>query len=191
MLGRRGVGCVCRNRVPGQLASATTPIKASSSTRTRLSSFNAPPCTHITDANEMLWPIDGDQVEMDCLATANDVLGVIIDDLHEIARCSTLADRLRPPPPAWGAVIPTASIGHLSFWKPAPADLSLQGDLWETRTGHIGLYGLFVAPNGGGAAFCLSRVLELTSIAPGQSRCRRRSRLELALKLMCLTFAIC
>ena len=126
MLGRRGVGCVCRNRVQANWLRNDT-YQGVILHPYQFSSFNAPPRTHITDANELLWPIDGDAVWMDCLATANDVLGGI-DDCTNSAMFY-FSRPLTSPPPAWGAVIPTASIGHLSFWKPAPADLSLQGDL--------------------------------------------------------------
>jgi Cell Wall Hydrolase len=115
MLGRRGVGCVVRNRIAadsyfGHDYSAVI-LKPY-----QFSSFNA------NDPNSNLWPTDGTPDWMGCLAEANEVLGGC-DDVTNGA-LFYFSPPLTQAPKAWGDVVPTASIGHLSFWKPAPpADL--------------------------------------------------------------------
>lgn len=126
MLGRRGVGCVVRNRVnAGWLRNDT--YQGVILHPYQFSSFNAPPRTHISDANESLWPLDGDVNWMGCLAEANDVLAGC-DDVTNGAMFY-YSPPLSAPPKAWGPVVATASIGRLAFWKPAPADLSMTGDV--------------------------------------------------------------
>lgn len=119
-LGKRGVACVVRNRVNARSYFGhdypSVILKP-----WQFSSFNN------SDPNHTVWPADGEESWMDSLAEANEVLGGC-DDVTNGA-LFYFSQPLTQPPPAWGAVIPTASIGHLSFWKPAPADLSLTGDL--------------------------------------------------------------
>lgn len=118
-LGQRAVGCVVRNRVnAGGYGSGYASVILK---HYQFSSFNA------SDINSQQWPIDGEASWMSCLAEANNVL-TGIDDVSNSA-LFYFSPPLKQPPPAWGAVIPTASIGHLSFWKPAPADLSNRGDV--------------------------------------------------------------
>jgi Cell Wall Hydrolase len=116
-LGQRGVGCVVRNRIEAKSYFghdySSVILKP-----WQFSSFNAPPRTSITDPNSDLWPVDGTTDWMGCLAEANDVLGGC-DDVTNGA-LFYFSPPLTQAPKAWGAVIPTASIGHLSFWKPAP-----------------------------------------------------------------------
>jgi spore germination cell wall hydrolase CwlJ-like protein len=118
MFGRRGVGCVVRNRVnhggygvgyPGAILKPW-----------QFSSFNT------SDINAALWPIDGSLDWMGCLAEANDVLAGI-DDVTNGALLY-FSPPLTAPPHAWGNVIATAHIGNLNFYKPAPTELNLQGD---------------------------------------------------------------
>lgn len=119
MFGRRGVGCTVRNRVGhGGYGSGYSGVILK---HYQFSSFN------LSDPNSSKWPADGTLDWMGCLAEANEVLGGC-DDVTNGA-LFYFSQPLTQPPPAWGAVIPTASIGHLSFWKPAPAELSLTGDL--------------------------------------------------------------
>lgn len=119
-LGKRGVGCVVRNRIDAQTYFGhdyqTVILKPY-----QFSSFNA------NDPNSTKWPVDGDEVWMDCLAEANEVLGGC-DDLT-FGALFYYSPPLVAPPRAWGNVSATAHIGHLEFYKPAPADLSSQGDL--------------------------------------------------------------
>ena len=119
-LGKRAVGCCVRNRV---LARTYFGIDYSSVIlkHWQFSSFNA------TDPNSSVWPIDGEPVWMECLAEANNVLGGI-DDMTNGA-LFYYSPPLTAPPHAWGAVIATAHIGNLNFYKPAPADLGNQGDI--------------------------------------------------------------
>jgi spore germination cell wall hydrolase CwlJ-like protein len=118
MLGRRGVGCVVRNRVRhGGFGSGYSGVVLK---HYQFSSFNA------TDPNSSKWPTDGTVDWMGCIAEANDVLGGG-DDVTNGA-LFYFSPPLTAPPHAWGAVIATAHIGNLEFYKPAPADLSLQGD---------------------------------------------------------------
>lgn len=126
MLGRRAVGCVIRNRVTSHWLGDST-YHAVILHPYQFSSFNAPPRTHITDPNESRWPVDGEESWMDCLATANDIIGGI-EDVTNGAKFY-YSPPLKAPPSAWGAVAATAHIGALDFFKPAPADLSLTGEL--------------------------------------------------------------
>ena len=118
-LGQRGIGCVVRNRVAahgyGQ-GYAGVILK-----HYQFSSFNE------SDINSKLWPIDGEASWMSCLAEANNVLAGV-DDVTNGA-LFYFSPPLIAPPHAWGAVIATAHIGNLNFYKPAPADLSLTGDV--------------------------------------------------------------
>ena len=118
-LGQRGVGCVVRNRVnAGGYGEGYAGVILK---HYQFSSFNQ------SDINSKLWPIDGEESWMSCLTEANNVLGGI-DDVTNKA-LFYFSPPLTAPPHAWGPVIPTASIGNLSFWKPAPANLSLEGDV--------------------------------------------------------------
>jgi spore germination cell wall hydrolase CwlJ-like protein len=119
-LGKRGVGCVVRNRVDAHTYFGhdypSVILKPY-----QFSSFNA------NDPNTNVWPADGDPVWIECLAEANDVLAGC-DDVSNGA-LFYFSPPLTAPPRAWGAVVATAHIGHLNFYKPAPADLSLEGDV--------------------------------------------------------------
>ena len=126
MLGRRGVGCCARNRVNSRWLGDST-YHGVILHPYQFSSFNAPPRTHITDPNESRWPVDGDPAWVECLAEANYVLAGC-DDVTNGSRFY-FSPPVKVPPTAWGPVVPTASIAALSFWKPAPADLSIQGDV--------------------------------------------------------------
>jgi len=126
MLGRRGVGCNARNRVNAHWLGDKT-YHSVILHPYQYSSFNAPPRTHITDPNESKWWTDGEQSWVQCLAEANYVLSGC-DDVTNGSRFY-FSPPVKVPPTQWGAVVPTASIGNLSFWKPAPADLGNQGDL--------------------------------------------------------------
>jgi N-acetylmuramoyl-L-alanine amidase len=118
-LGKRGVGCVVRNRVEARTYFghdyASVILKPY-----QFSSFNA------NDPNASVWPIDGESVWLECLAEANDVLGGC-EDLT-FGALFYYSPPLTAPPRAWGNVIATAHIGRLDFFKPAPAELKLQGD---------------------------------------------------------------
>lgn len=117
-LGKRGVGCTVRNRVNARSYFGhdypSVILKP-----WQFSSFNS------NDPNAGVWPIDGEPVWMDCLAEANNVLGGI-DDVSNGA-VFYFSPPLKVPPSAWGSVVATAHIGNLNFYKPAPADLSLEG----------------------------------------------------------------
>ncbi|HWH59342.1 MAG TPA: cell wall hydrolase [Terriglobales bacterium] len=119
MLGRRGVGCVVRNRIAARSFFghnyASVILKP-----WQFSSFNQ------SDPNSSKWPTDGTIDWMSCMAEANDVLGGC-DDVTNGA-LYYFSPPLTAPPHAWGAVIATAHIGNLNFYKPAPANLSLEGD---------------------------------------------------------------
>lgn len=118
-LGKRGVGCVVRNRVDARgygSGYAGVILK-----KFQFSSFNA------NDPNHTVWPFDGEEAWMDCLAEANEVLGGC-DDLT-FGALFYYSPPLTAPPHAWGPVVATAHIGRLEFYKPAPADLSTEGDI--------------------------------------------------------------
>lgn len=119
MLGRRGVGCVVRNRVGhGGFGAGYDGVILK---HYQFSSFNA------NDPNSVKWPSDGTIDWMGCIAEANEVLGGC-DDVTNGA-LFYFSPPLTAPPRAWGAVIATAHIGHLEFYRPAPADLSTEGDV--------------------------------------------------------------
>jgi|HubBroStandDraft_2_1064218.scaffolds.fasta_scaffold90663_5 spore germination cell wall hydrolase CwlJ-like protein len=119
-LGKRGVGCVVRNRVNAQTYFGHD-YKSVILKPYQFSSFNA------SDPNVNVWPKDGDPVWMDCLSEAYEVLGGC-DDLT-FGALFYYSPPLVAPPKAWGNVVATAHIGRLDFYKPAPADLSNQGDV--------------------------------------------------------------
>lgn len=119
MLGRRGVGCVVRNRIAARTYFGHD-YQSVILKPWQFSSFNR------NDPNANQWPTDGELSWMGCLAESNEVLGGC-DDLTRGA-LFYFSPPLTAAPHAWGPVIPTASIGNLSFWKPAPAELNLQGD---------------------------------------------------------------
>ena len=126
-LGKRAVGCVVRNRVAKQSWMGhdwqSVILKPY-----QFSSFNAPPRAKITDPNEAKWPEDDEADWLDCLDAAREVIDPTSGDVTN-GGLYYYSPPLTAPPTAWGAVVPTASIGHLSFWKPAaPVDLSA-GDL--------------------------------------------------------------
>lgn len=119
-IGKRGVGCVVRNRIAAHTYFGhdyhnviLRPYQ--------FSSFN------VDDPNSTKWPQDGEESWVESIAEANEVLSGC-DDVTNGA-LFYYSPPLTAPPHAWGPVIPTASIGHLSFWKPAPAELSLEGEL--------------------------------------------------------------
>jgi spore germination cell wall hydrolase CwlJ-like protein len=119
-LGKRAVGCVVRNRVNAQSYFGHT-YNAVILRPYQFSSFNQ------NDSNSSVWPADGESVWMECLVEANNVLGGI-DDVTNGA-LFYYSPPLTAPPHAWGPVTATAHIGNLNFYKPAPAELSNQGDL--------------------------------------------------------------
>lgn len=126
-MGKRAVGCVIRNRVshPGWWGRDWRSVVLCPY---QFSSFNAPPRTHITDPNESKWPEDDEADFLDSLDAAKQVMDPGTNDVTNGASLY-FSRPLTMPPVSWGAVLPTASIGHLVFWKPAPADLSLTGEL--------------------------------------------------------------
>jgi N-acetylmuramoyl-L-alanine amidase len=119
-LGKRGVGCTVRNRVNAQSYFGRS-YSAVILKPWQFSSFNA------NDPNSDVWPVDGEPVWVECMAEANDVLAGC-DDVTNGA-LFYFSPPLIAPPHAWGPVIATAHIGNLNFYKPAPADLSLTGDV--------------------------------------------------------------
>ena len=119
-LGKRGVGCTVRNRVNAQSYFGHTYDQVILRPY-QFSSFNS------NDPNAGVWPIDGEPVWMECLVEANNVLGGI-DDVSNGA-LFYFSPPLTAPPHAWGPVIATAHIGNLNFYKPAPAEPSLTGDI--------------------------------------------------------------
>lgn len=119
-LGKRGVGCVVRNRVDAKSYFGNS-YSGVILRPYQFSSFNH------NDPNAGIWPIDGEPVWMECLVEANNVLGGI-DDVTNGA-LFYFSPPLTAPPHAWGAVVATAHIGNLNFYKPAPADLSGRGDV--------------------------------------------------------------
>lgn len=119
-LGKRGVACVVRNRVAARSYFGADYARVILKPY-QFSSFNA------NDPNSGVWPIDGEPVWMECLVEANNVLGGI-DDVSNGA-LFYFSPPLTAPPHAWGPVVATAHIGNLNFYKPAPANLSLEGDL--------------------------------------------------------------
>ena len=120
MLGRRGVGCVVRNRIDARTYFGND-YESVILKPWQFSSFNS------NDPNASQWPIDGEQSWVQCLAEANDVL-MGCDDVTNGA-LFYFSPPLTAPPHAWGPVIATAHIGNLNFYKPAPAELSAQGDV--------------------------------------------------------------
>jgi N-acetylmuramoyl-L-alanine amidase len=84
----------------------------------QFSSFNAPPRTKITDPNESKWPADDDPTWIIAQEEAQDAL----NGEPDTTRGATLyySRPITFPPSEWGPVVATATIGHLSFWKPAP-----------------------------------------------------------------------
>lgn len=114
-LGKRAVGCVVRNRVNAQSYFGHS-YDAVILRPYQFSSFNQ------NDPNSTIWPADGEASWVECVAEANDVLAGC-DDVTNGA-LFYYSPPLTAPPRAWGPVIPTASIGHLSFWKPSPVSLS-------------------------------------------------------------------
>jgi spore germination cell wall hydrolase CwlJ-like protein len=119
-LGKRGVGCVVRNRVNAQTYFGHD-YRSVILRPYQFSSFNK------SDPNANIWPVDGEAVWIECLAEANEVLSGC-EDLT-FGALFYFSPPLTAPPRAWGAVVATAHIGHLNFYKPAPADLSLEGDV--------------------------------------------------------------
>lgn len=126
-MAKRAVCCVARNRVNAQTYFGKTYHEVILHPY-QFSSFNAPPRTHITDPNESKWPEDDEADFLDSLDAAKQVMDPGTNDVTNGASLY-FSRPLTMPPVSWGAVLPTASIGHLVFWKPAPADLSLTGDL--------------------------------------------------------------
>jgi spore germination cell wall hydrolase CwlJ-like protein len=110
MLGRRGVGCVVRNRAnhggygPGFAGVILKPYQ--------FSSFN------VTDPNSTRWPTDGTIDWMGCVSEAHEVI-MGCDDVTNGA-LFYYSPPLTAPPHAWGPVIATAHIGNLNFYKPNP-----------------------------------------------------------------------
>lgn len=119
-LGKRGVGCTVRNRVNAQTYFGHD-YRSVILRPYQFSSFNS------NDPNSTVWPIDGNEAWMESLVESNNVLGGI-DDVTNGA-VFYFSPPLVAPPHAWGAVIATAHIGNLEFYKPAPADLITQGDV--------------------------------------------------------------
>jgi N-acetylmuramoyl-L-alanine amidase len=123
MTGKLAVGCVIRNRVakPGWWGHDWRSVILKPF---QFSSFNA------NDPNADKWPEDDDPSWLASWQAAQDVMG----NYPDVTNGSTLyySPPLTQVPRAWGAVVATANIGHLSLFKPAfvePADLSMQGDV--------------------------------------------------------------
>jgi hypothetical protein len=125
-LGMRAVCCVIRNRVNQRWLGDST-YHGVILHPYQFSSFNAPPRTHITDANESKWPSDTDVAGLLALEEAQDALSGEPDITNNAV--FYFSKPITSPPREWGAVVPAASISSLVFWKPAPAELNLQGDV--------------------------------------------------------------
>jgi spore germination cell wall hydrolase CwlJ-like protein len=113
-IAKRAVGCVIRNRIAAHSFFGSS-IQAVVLKPYQFSSFNA------NDPNSGKWPVATDQSWTDSLDEAEEVLGGC-DDVSNGA-LYYFSPPLVAPPHAWGAVVPTAHIGHLEFYKPAPADM--------------------------------------------------------------------
>ena len=86
----------------------------------QFSSFNR------DDPNSTKWPEDDEADWLDCLEATRDVMGGEADITNSAVYY--YSPPLSAPPRAWGAVIPAASIGRLTFWKPSAGELNMQGD---------------------------------------------------------------
>lgn len=119
LMGKRGVACNVRNRVdhPGWWGHNYHGVILCPY---QYSSFNAPPRTHITDPNSSVWPEDNDADWLDSIEAAQMAQepAVVYNDVTN-GSFYYFSPPIKQPPPHWGAMLPTSSIGHLSFWRPA------------------------------------------------------------------------
>jgi N-acetylmuramoyl-L-alanine amidase len=92
----------------------------------QFSSFNA------NDPNSSKWPEDENEMSWcECKQVAEAVLSREADEQNDLTGGAVyyFSPPLTEPPKAWGNVEITLKLGNLTFCKPAPADLSSQGDV--------------------------------------------------------------
>jgi len=118
MLGKRGVGCVVRNRINAKSFFGHD-WKAVILKPYQFSSFNS------DDPNSIKWPVDRDEAWEECLDTAAEVLGGAEDVTN--GALYYFSPPLNDPPHAWGKVWETAHIGNLQFFKSMPTQDAIAG----------------------------------------------------------------
>lgn len=123
-MGKRGVAHVIWNRAqqPGWWGRTVSQVILKPF---QFSSFNA------NDPNSNEWPDESTQVWEDCATIANAVLSRDADEQNDLTLGAVyyFSPPLTVPPRVWGNVEITTVIGRLTFCKPAPADLSMEGDV--------------------------------------------------------------
>lgn len=110
LTGKRGVACVVRNRINANSFFGhdwhSVILKPY-----QFSSFNT------NDPNSDKWPADDDPSWIDCC----DVAQMVIDGAQDVTNGALYyySPPLTAPPPAWGHVTATVTIGRLNFCKPS------------------------------------------------------------------------